>query len=162
MHSKIIQLETHPVDISLRIGPEDFSDHWFLDNVADYVTEDDNRSDTIETLVCVLNAGAHHLETFSDGRGEGIILHEGLKQAYLGQRFRDFDMALRTLAAKATAEAFCEDKLGLEMYQLEEIYHAKYGYYIQSDDGLLTLTDFVRTSRPETKYYFGGTVDYHF
>ena len=47
MHSKIIQLETHPVDISLRIGPEDFTDHWFLDNVADYVTEDDNRGDSM-------------------------------------------------------------------------------------------------------------------
>ena len=60
-------------------------------------------------------------------------------------------------------EAFCEDKIGLEMYQLEESYHTKYGYYIQNDnEGLITLMDWVRTARPETKYYFGGTVDYHF
>ena len=162
MHSKIIQLETHPVDISLRMGPEDFTEHWFLDNVADYVTEDDNRDDTLETLVCVLNAGSGSLETFSDESGEGIILHEGLQRTYLGQRYKDFDTALRTLMAKSSLDAFCEDKLGLEMYQLDETYNTKFGYYIRSDDGLVTLTDFVRTSRPDVKYYFGGTVDYHF
>ena len=164
MHSKIIQLESHPVDISVRIGPEEYyTDHWFVSSVADYVTDDDSRDDTLETLVNVLNVENGCIEKFSDERGDGIILHESCRKAYLSGQYQGFEAALRNLTAKATVEAFCEDKIGLEMHQLDEIYHSKYGYYIQNDDeGLITLMDWVRTARPETKYYFGGTVDYHF
>ena len=164
MHSKIIQLESHPVDISVRIGPEEYcTDHWFVSSVADYVTDDDSRDDTLETLVNVLNVENGCIEKFSDERGDGILLHENCREVYLRGQYQGFEAALRNLMAKTTVEAFCEDKIGLEMHQLEESYHTKYGYYIQNDDeGLITLMDWVRTARPETKYYFGGTVDYHF
>jgi hypothetical protein len=36
-----------------------------------------------------------------------------------------------------------------------------YGIYIQTDDGLKTLNDFIRSVRLNHRYYFGGTVDYH-
>jgi len=40
-------------------------------------------------------------------------------------------------------------------------YSDEYGIYIQTDDGLKTLNDFIRSVRLNHRYYFGGTVDYH-
>jgi len=40
-------------------------------------------------------------------------------------------------------------------------YSDEYGIYIQTDAGLKTLNDFIRSVRLNHRYYFGGTVDYH-
>ena len=34
--------------------------------------------------------------------------------------------------------------------------------HVDSDEtGLVTLNGFLRHAKPDTRYYFGGTVDYH-
>ena len=165
MHSKIIQLETCPVGDVGRIEPSNYyTDHWFTSTIADYVEDDDDPNDTLETLVQILNAGdAGQFERFKDEHGEGVIFRDEFARAYLEREYKAFEQELRNLVAKATVDAYCENKLGMWMYQLNEAYNDKYGFYIQNEDeGLVTLTSFVRSIKPDTKYYFGGTVDYHF
>ena len=165
MHSKIIQLEKCPIENVGRIKPSDYdTDHWFTVSIADYVDDDDDPNDTLETLVQVFEAGlSDKVERFRDAHGKGLIFRDGFARAYLEREYKAFEQGLRNLTAKATVEAYCEDKLEMCMYQLNEAYNDKYGYYIQNEDrGLVTLTSFVRSIKPDTKYYFGGTVDYHF
>ena len=165
MHSKIIQLEKCPVEDVDRIKPSDYyTDHWFTVSIADYVDDDDDPNDTLETLVQILDAmGLHQFERFQDEHGEGVIFRAGFARAYLEREYKAFEQELRNLVAKATVDAYCEDKLGMCMYQLNEAYNDKYGFYIQNEDeGLVTLISFIRSIKLDTKYYFGGTVDYHF
>lgn len=158
-------METRPIEDIGKIEPSNYyMDHWFLYSIADYVDDDCDPDDTIETLMQMFTvADAGLIETFKDEDGEGVIFKEGFVRAYMEREYKAFEQALRDLRAKATVDAFCQNKLGLEMCQLRETYDDKFGFYIQNEDeGLVTLTSFVRSIKSDTKYYFGGTVDYHF
>ena len=163
MHSKIIQLETLPIEAVGMICPDDFCDHWFTNSIADYVDDDQDSEDTLETLKAILGAHPDHVEFFNDEDGKGVIFREGFTRAFYAGQFGAFQDALKALEAKATLENFCNGKVDQAMYDLNSAYDDEYGYYISSSDvGLKTLNRFLRYMKPDTKYYFGGTVDYHF
>ena len=163
MHSKIIQLETLPIEDVGRIGPDDFCDHWFTNSIADYVDDDYDSEDTLETLKAILSAYPEHVEFFDDDDGKGVIFHKGFTHAYYAGQYGAFREALKALEAKTTLENFCNGDVGQAMYDLNSAFDDEYGYYIQSSDvGLKTLNRFLRYMKPDTRYYFGGTVDYHF
>ena len=51
MHSRIIQIESFPVNEDDRITEDTYiGDHWFVERIADYVAHDDYRDGTIEWL----------------------------------------------------------------------------------------------------------------
>lgn len=163
MHSRIIQLETLPVEDVGRIGPDDFCDHWFTYSIADYVDNDCDSEDTLNTLKAILGAYPEHVDFFEDDNGKGVIFHEGFTQAYFAGEYVAFRDALKALEAKSTLENFCNGEIAQAMYDLNSAYDDEYGFYIQSSDvGLKTFNRFLRYMKPDTKYYFGGTVDYHF
>lgn len=163
MHSKIIQLETLPIGDVGKICQDDFCEHWFTNSIADYVDEDCDPKDTLDMLRAILGACKDHVEFFEDEDGEGVIFKEGFEHEYFAGEYRAFCDALKALEAEATIENFCNGEIGTAMYRLKETYDDEYGYYIQSSDtGLKTLNRFLRYIKPDTKYYFGGTVDYHF
>lgn len=77
--------------------------------------------------------------------------------------FEGFKAQLVFMANTLDFDAFISDDMGAKMYGLSSTYDDEYGFYIQNDDhGLLTLNRFFRYTKPGEKYYFGGTVDYHF
>ncbi len=65
MHSRIIQLEKKPVPENERFGTWDIvNDLWFLHTVADSVTEDDDRDDSLARFKIVLSRGEPYIKYF--------------------------------------------------------------------------------------------------
>lgn len=163
MHSKIIQLENMPLEEDDRITEEDFYDTWFTASVADYVDDDYDRDDTLKTFKNILGTCQEHVEFFEDEYGEGVIFHAGFVQAYLAKQFKQFRIELKILEETATLDSFCNRDIAQSMRRLNDAYNNKYGYYIQNcDTELKTFDSFLRYMKPDVKYYFGGTVDYHY
>lgn len=48
------------------------------------------------------------------------------------------------------------------MYELNEAYSSKYGYYIYEDDELQPLPEWLRAADPQAIYHIGNVLDYHF
>jgi len=160
MHSKIIQIESAPIALSERISPDYYYDHWFLSSVADYVDVDEGNSvdDLIQLFKSVCG---NEVEAFSDENGVGLIFKDGFVRTFMEREYQQYDAALRSLVAESTFDAFCDNKLAQPLFALDNAYSDEYGIYIQTDDGLKTLNDFIRSVRFNHRYYFGGTVDYH-
>lgn len=157
MHSRIYQIETHPVanDDVLDIG-------WDLDDIkpeiADYVDEDPNPSATIawtkENLAALCGSTITILE-------DGFILHEGFREAYFRNSYERFLKELHELEACSLAE-FAAGEIWMNVYNLKEDYNNTFSDYVWSEDDYLEPRDeFMRHAEPEVRYYFGGTLDYH-
>lgn len=83
MHSRIFQIESFPVDKDCRITEDNYiGDHWFVYSIADYVTEDEDRENSLEWLMDTLSCAESFIEFFSDEDGSGFILHDGFHAAY--------------------------------------------------------------------------------
>lgn len=164
MHSRIIQIETSPVDEASRITEDAYiGDHWFVERIADYVAEDEDRANTIEWLKESLAAGVAFIRWFSEDDGEGFVLQEGFHKAYFAAEYGAFTETLRNFCEKLSPESYADGSLNSAMFSLKNAYDDEYGFYIDSDEnGLVTLNRFLREAKTDTKYYFGGTVDYHF
>ena len=52
--------------------------------------------------------------------------------------------------------------LSFLMYELNEAYSSKYGYYIYEDDELQPLPEWLRAADPQAIYHIGNVLDYHF
>ena len=98
----------------------------------------------------------------NDDEGEGFVLREGFHAAYFHAEYKAFESCLKDLVEEANADAFVTDGLDMQMYALKNAYDDEFGLYIQSDGtGLVTLNRFLRYAKTDIRYYFGGTVDYH-
>ena len=163
MHSSIIQLEAWPIDEWDLTTPDDYcDDHWFLYAVADYVAEDADHEGTLKWFRSLFESEGELVEFFERPEGTGVIFKEGFHEAYFGRQFVRFKAALVKLANMATEENFRSDELAYAISNLRDTYTDKYGIYIQNyDTSLVTLNKFLRHVKPDTPYYFGGTVDYH-
>ena len=164
MHSRIFQIESSPIGEDSRIDENYYiGDHWFTYSIADYVAEDENRTESIEWLKAALAAGGERIEYFSDKNGEGFILRDGFHEAYFTSEFRVFSTQLQELIEKSSPEAYADGSLQGPMCLLNEAYDDEYGFYIDCEQtGLVTLNHFLRDAKINTRYYFGGTVDYHY
>lgn len=50
----------------------------------------------------------------------------------------------------------------VSMFELRDAYNCRFGESVWSEDGYLeTRDEFMRHAEPEVRYYFGGTLDYH-
>lgn len=163
MHSRIYQIESFPVEPDYRITEDNYiGDHWFVYSVADYVANDEDRAGSLGWLKETLAPAAAFIDYFTDDEGEGFILHDGFHNAYFTSEYACFRQALQELLGAASPEAFAGGDLASKMFILESAYDDKFGFYVDSDEtGLVTLNSFLRHAKPDTRYYFGGTVDYH-
>lgn len=164
MHSRIIQIESFPVNEDDRITEDTYiGDHWFVERIADYVAHDDNRDGTIEWLKESFSAATSFIRYFSDETGEGFVLKEGFHTAYFASEYEAFTKELHAFCEKLSSESYANGSLNSALFSLETAYDDEYGFYIDNDEtGLVTLNRFLRSAKTDTKYYFGGTVDYHF
>lgn len=93
---------------------------------------------------------------------------EGGKEHYFKpgyKRFRELCAQMTTLSLDAFIgkESGPENKpMSLLMYELDEAYEAKFGYYIYEDDTLEPLSEWLRNADTGVTYYFGNVLDYHF
>ncbi len=163
MHSRIIQIETFPVDEEYRITEDNYiGDHWFVYSVADYVAPDEDRVGSLEWLKASLTAGSAFIEYFTDDDGEGFILREGFHAAYFTSEFQVFHAQLLSLMENVSPESFADGSMQSAMFLLNEAFDDKHGFYIDCDEtNLVTLNSFLRHAKVDIPYYFGGTVDYH-
>ena len=157
MHGRICQIETHPVteDDALSLA-------WDLDDIkpeiADYVDEDPTPSGTIAWLKENLTARCGNTITILE---DGFILHEGFREAYFQRSYEKFQEYLRKIENCSFAD-FAAGEIGGAMFELRDAYNCRFGDYVWSEDGYLeTRDEFMRHAEPEVRYYFGGTLDYH-
>ena len=157
MHGRICQIETHPVteDDALSLS-------WNLDDIkpeiADYVDEDPTPNGTIAWLKENLTARCGDTITILE---DGFILHEGFREAYFQRSYEKFQDYLRKIENCSLAD-FAVGKIGGAMFELRDAYNCRFGESVWSEDGYLeTRDEFMRHAEPEVRYYFGGTLDYH-
>lgn len=158
MHSRIIQLETTPVHESEYITPADYDhEHWFLREIADFVVEDEDRETTLHSFLDALSRFG--LEQFPDG----FALKPGFHARYFAPDYARFRAVLDSISSSLTLDSFAADsRLRGELFVLCDAYEDEFTYYVQTTDhGLLPLARFLRLAKPGTRYYFGGTLSYH-
>lgn len=158
MYSRIIQLETTPVPESDYIIAAHYDlEHWFLLEVADFVDEDEDREATLHSFLAFLSRFG--LEQFPDG----FALKPGFHARYFARDYARFRAVLDSVSSSLTLDSFVADSgLSGELFALRDAYEDKFTYYVQTtDNDLLPLARFLRLAKPGTRYYFGGTVSYH-
>lgn len=154
MHSRIFQVSLNSIKKEDYIDESNYWDHWFLNEVADYVSEDCNKDEDIQWLK---DCCEHHgLEFGADDNGEYFIVKS--KSEYFQSNFNRFKEALDKIK-DCTLDDFA--KGFHEMWMLKDAYEEKFGFYVDADGELLSFDRFVRLCATGEKYYIGGTLDYH-
>ena len=154
MHSRIFQVSMNPIPEEDYIGESFYYDHWFTNEIADYVNGDTDRDSDIEWLKGYSGA----FEFGEDVGGEYFIIEN--KEEYFKPRFDRF-LEVFNKIKDYTLEDFIKG-FGLDMYQLEDAYEDKFGFYVNIHGDTLNLDDFMRGTKSGEKYYIGATIDYHF
>lgn len=168
MHSKIIQISKAPIDPKNYISPNDYDrDHWFLNLIADYVDTDEDRTATLEWLEERLSEKAP-IVLFREENEEGFMLPKGFASAYFTTQYGKFKENLALLNEKVSLETFSNEEFDYTLFLLNLAYRDDYDIYFaitgadEFDRDLVPLDTFVRAAEAGTRWYFGGTVDYHF
>lgn len=153
MHSRIYQVNTKPIESYEYIDKSDYYDHWFTNQIADYVNGDTDREDDIEWL----KSCAKGYDVDKDENGYYLIVHS--KEEYFTDAFRKFKEALAKIG-EPTIEDFIK---GIDLWYLNDADEDKYGFYVEwYGHELMPLDRFIRRCVVDQKYYLGGTIDYHY
>ena len=173
MHSRIIQLETHPISETGKMYPckyricndciHEYSDGWFMPRIADWVGCDEDHNETVNDLIERCQFFGPFAEVGNDGEEHWIRFKEGFARAYFEKAYKDFVTILKELSDKASIDGFCGNDYGMLLGSLEEAYQSEFDWYIDSEEtGLIPFDAFVRKIRSDVKYYIGNTADFHF
>ena len=158
MHSRIFQISKTPIERCDYIEEDNYYDHWFTHEVADYVDGNTDREDDIQWLKdCYEENG---LSFGVDDNGEYLVVED--KSKYFAVNFEAFQKALKELS-ESTFDDFASGKCGVALYRLKESYNDKFGFYVECEScGCETLDGFIRYAEVGVKYYIGATIDYHY
>lgn len=164
MHSRIFQIENYPIFEDERLSSADFDcEHWFVREIADYVCDVDAREENIDMFIDdVIKPLGECAELVQESGQVYFTLHHGFREKYFVERYKRFCTILQKLSLSITLEDFASGEVGGDMYALKSAYNDRYGWWVNSEDGLYTLDDWIRHAQTETKYYLGGVLDYHF
>lgn len=136
---------------------------YFTSGIADYLDEVDDRDGELDYFIeseqGILEAGAEH-HTFR-------LAQQG-RENYFRDKYKQFqELCARIM--KATLEDFIgreprpwDQRFSFLMYQLNDAYCDRYGYYIFEDEELMPYCEWMRGADPEAVYYLGNVLDYHF
>ena len=157
MHGRIYQIETHPL-----VPDEALSISWDLDDIkpeiADYVDDDPNPTNSISRLKENLANRCGDTIIILD---DGFILREGFREAYFQRSYARFQEYLRKLVDCSLAD-FAAGEIWGDVFNLKDAYDNAFGdYFWSGDNSLETRDEFMRRAKPGIRYYFGGTLDYH-
>ena len=164
MHSRVIQISESPISEDSYIHSDSYPvDHWFLNNIADYVAPDDDRTGTLKWLKECLSNNNAPISFFCQEGGKGFELQAGFHTAYFSSRYDAFREELDSFVKELTLETYSDGTLDYPMFLIETAYKDEYDIYVDiGDDQILPLDTFLRTAKVGVRYYFGGTLDYHF
>lgn len=156
MHGRIYQIATTPIHETdyLTIGNCDLGE--VTPTIADYMDSDLDTDASIKTLKANLHKLCGGSIIIED---DSFVLLEGFREAYFGAAFAKFHTALGLLV-DYTLENFAAGKMWREMEMLKDAYNNTIGDYIWMGC-LMTRDEFMRNAKPGVRYYFGGTLDYH-
>lgn len=152
MHSRIFQVSMNPINKEEYICEENYYEHWFTREFADYVSDACNREEDIKWLA---DASRGYIVNKDDG-GEFLVVIN--KEEYFAPAYERFMKALNEIGSP-TLEEFTN---GIDLYYLKDAHEDKFSFYIDADGELMTFDAFIRRCVVNEKYYIGGTVDYHF
>ena len=153
MHSRIFQVSMEPIEKADYIDESNYYDHWFINSIADYVSDDTNRTEDLDWLTSYVKG----IVVSDDEDGEFLIVTD--REKYFKNAFEDFKKVIDEIK-NCTIKEFSK---GLHnMWRIIHTYEDKYGFYVDADGELITLDNFVRTCALNEKYYIGATLDYHY
>ena len=112
MHSRIFQIDTNPISDYEYIDEINYFDHWFLNQIADYVNDDCDRDASIEWLADCANG----YKIDNDINGYYLVIYD--KEAYFKNKYDAFVEALNKLGTP-TIDQFVN---GIDMWQFESAY----------------------------------------
>ena len=168
-NGRIFQIGTRPVpkDEYLRVY-EVVDNHYFIGPVADYVYDDVTRDDDITDLFNLLQH-AKGIRCEADDNGDPYFeSDENFKAEFMQPALIRFRGLLGQLVAHGVTENFTTHNLSYTMWELKDAYEDQFGFYVKDNDDefccdeLVTLTSFLRSAQPNTRYYIGGTLGYHY
>lgn len=158
MHSRIFQIGTQPIPAGERLTESYMEYDSYLP--FDYVANDKDRLSSIEWL--------GKLDGLVSDPSKGTVTLVS-KKAFFAQYFDQWKKEVAALS-QTTFDDFisskCDFKLSGALFNLNEAYSSKGGFYVLDDldgyDNLDSLQNFVRNKWEEgTTLYIGGTLDYH-
>ena len=163
MHSRMFQIEDHPVLEDERMNSADFEDHWFTREIADYVCNAGTREEDIDMFIdYVITPLGECAELVQENGQAYFILHDGFREKYFAESYKHFCVILQKLSSQTTLEDFANGKIDRDMYALKRAYNNRYGWWVAEEDELYSLDEWMRSAETGVKYYFGGVLDYHF
>ncbi len=160
MHSRIYQITTSPIELDDCISESDFCEHWFVGSIADFVSSDNDRTEDIKSLAERLK----NVAVFADG-DTFTILPDG-REAYFSDAFKVFAAARDQIRSMGLKEFADGAGMGQALWKMKSAFCEDFSFYVSPDaeDGLdvIPLDEFIRNAEIGTKYYVGGTLDYHY
>ena len=152
MHSRIFQLSTTPILKCDYIDASDFDEHWFTNEIADYVAGCD-RVNAISWLTACLAGGEIKL----DAHGYYLVIHD--KEKYFASVYEEFMKSVRAVQ-NCTLTQFANGEFSHHVWRIKNCHDERFGFYAEFD-GLMTFAQFVRMAEIGAKYYIGNALDYH-
>jgi hypothetical protein len=160
VHSRIFQITTTPVEPKDVLSESDFHDHWFTSSIADYVSTDNDRTEDIKWLRAQLEP--EDVAVFDD-TGDSFIVSPGGKEAYFSRSYKVFVEARAKSMSMGLTEFASGSDFGCAMWTMKNSYDDKFSFYVSSDEfGTISLDEFIRGAEVGTRYFIGGTLDYHY
>ena len=158
MHSRIFQLSTSLLEENDYIKESDYYDHWFTNEIADYVNDDCDRDESIEWLA----DSANGFEVNQDNNGNYYLVVNS-KEKYFQNAYDRFIDELNKIGTP-TIEQFAK---GIDLWRFKNAYEDKFGFYVELygdeyEHDLMTFDSFIRCCNTGTTYYIGAVIDYHF
>lgn len=155
MHSKIFQVSKQPIAKKDYYNADKYLD-WFVGEIADYTDDIHDEQDIISCLEWL-----GEVNGLSVGVGNRTLCVES-RALYFKDRYTSFQHALRKVQ-NADFEAFCDDvMLKYNVSALAGVYNDRFGFYIDFDDDLMSLDEWVRYVKEGRMFYIGAVIDYHF
>lgn len=166
MHSRIFQLEYNKDNLENVLCEENFnydgSCEWFINSIADYVSDETDKEKDIKWFTDVLNDKCNNLFKIKydniSKEIEFITFLKGFKHSYFKEKYEQFKEMTNGLTIEDFANRF-------KSYKLSNSLEDKFNIYVYNhEDGLQTLDSFIRglNNDEDETYYFGSTIDYHF
>jgi len=159
-HSRIFQITTEPVLPEDLITENDFYEHWFLQSVADYVSDESDRPADIEWLrERLINAADFDTDdSFS-------ILPNG-KEAYFSKAYEAFVYFRQKTMELGLSEFSSGEGFTTLVYTMGQTCNEEFGLYVVQGDSddfeVVTLDEFIRFAEIGCRYYIGAILDYHY
>ena len=161
MHSRIFQISEEPLKEkeSSSIRNCDLYHDYFPENIADSFEEIPFKSAEYFEELKWLKRTVKGIEV--DVEKQTIIITN--KAEYFKEKHSQFKELLNKLK-DVTLEEFSSgrSKLYFDMYELNECYREKHGFYIDFMGDLTSLDEWVRSVEENKVFFIGTIIDYHF